>query len=196
MTRPEKTYPLKARIARLKAFRKNTRGVAAIEFAMILPVMVLILAGLIDITNLFYANRKITLATNTIGDLITQIPNKITESQMDGIYNASRPILDPIPDDMLEISVDTYRLVGGAVKKVWHYGNGTFTCNAGIPETKLKMKIRPLMADGNDVVVTTGCVQVKTLTGMAISQRTFNLEETVILRPRQSDTLECDDCTS
>ncbi len=196
MNRPDMRKTRNGRLARLTAFGKNSQGVAAIEFALILPVMVLIIAGLIDLTNLFSANRKITLATNTIGDLITQNANNITVSQLDGIYNASKPILIPIPDDKLEFSIDDYRLSGGSVKKIWHYGNGTFTCTgSGISETKLKNKIKPLMADGNDIVVTNGCVQVKTLLGLAIGRMTYNLQETVILRPRQSDVLDCDDCS-
>ena len=178
-------------LARLKAFHGNSRGVAAIEFAMIMPVMVLILAGLIDLTNLFSSNRKVTLATNTIGDLVTQNANEINTAQLDGIFNAARPILDPIPDSQLEISIEAYRLTGGTLTQIWHYGNGGVTCNgSGTPAN-----ISQLMADGNDVIVTRGCVITKTLVGMVLAHKNYILKEVVVLRPRQSEQLACTDCS-
>jgi Flp pilus assembly protein TadG len=179
------------RLARLRAFHGNSRGVAAIEFAMIMPVMVLILAGLIDLTNLFSSNRKVTLTTNTIGDLVTQNANQITTAQLDGIFNAARPILDPIPDSQLEISITDYRKVGGSLQQIWQYNNGGVTCNdSGAPAN-----ISQLMDDGNDVIVTRGCVITHTIIGTVLAKKNYTLKEVVVLRPRQSEQLACTDCS-
>lgn len=50
----------------------DRRGLAAVEFAMILPVMLVTLFGLIGVTSAISINRKVTLISRTLSDLTSQ----------------------------------------------------------------------------------------------------------------------------
>ena len=112
------------RLARIAArrFARNTRGVAAIEMAFIFPFMVVLLIGLVDVTNLISANRRVTLAASTIGDLVTQVSSgTITPANIDGFFNAVQPIIEPFDSNDVKVEVFGYRRNGGAVDLLWQY---------------------------------------------------------------------------
>lgn len=52
--------------------RRSEAGVALLEFALILPVLLLLLVGSIELARFFLANQKLDNATSTIADLITR----------------------------------------------------------------------------------------------------------------------------
>ena len=56
----------------LRKFFRETRGIAAIEIAFILPFMLLIYFGLFDITALVSVNRKVTYSASIVADLVAQ----------------------------------------------------------------------------------------------------------------------------
>lgn len=57
----------------IKRFRKDQRGVAYIEFALVMPILMLFLGGVIDVTRLVLIHSKVDKAVFTVGDLVTQI---------------------------------------------------------------------------------------------------------------------------
>ncbi len=56
----------------LGRFRKNRSGVAATEFALLVPVMLVMYVGTVEITEAYYVDRRVTLATRVAGDLIAR----------------------------------------------------------------------------------------------------------------------------
>jgi Flp pilus assembly protein TadG len=80
---------------RSKAFFANVMGVAAIEAALILPVMLMIYFGLLDLTTVLSANRRVTQMASTLADLVTQSPGTTTKAELAGFYRASTAIMDP-----------------------------------------------------------------------------------------------------
>jgi TadE-like protein len=64
--------------SRFKALKHETSGVAAVEFALILPVMLLMYVGVVEITRLYAADRKAVVFAHTIADLATQADNDKT----------------------------------------------------------------------------------------------------------------------
>jgi Flp pilus assembly protein TadG len=54
----------------LGVFRRNPRGVAAVEFALILPVGLALFAGAVVLGDAI--DRKVTLTTRAVTDLVTQ----------------------------------------------------------------------------------------------------------------------------
>jgi hypothetical protein len=51
-----------------------------------------------------------------------------------------------------------------------------------------------LMEDGNDIIVGRVCYYQEAILGSLFSVETFELEDELMLRPRQSATLDCTDC--
>ena len=51
---------------------KDTRGIAATEFAFIVPLMLVMLLGTIEFSSGFAAFRKVTLVARTLTDLVSQ----------------------------------------------------------------------------------------------------------------------------
>jgi len=188
----EQMWPFPA----LTRYTRDVKGMAAIETAFILPVLVLLFMGMIDLTNGFSAKRKITLATSTIGDLVTQAKGKVDQTALDGYYNAVKPILEPFPDTKAGIAIFNFRKGGTesspTYNKIWGYKSGK-DCGSA-PQIDQTMK--NLMTAGNDLVVAIGCYEFHPIVGYVIRKQGFTITEKNMLRPRHSLQLQCTDCTS
>jgi len=79
---------------RLRAFGRAREGVAAIEFALILPVMLLIYLGMVVLTTGIAIDRKVSTMAYTLADL-TARAQAVTNNDRDLMFSAARAILAP-----------------------------------------------------------------------------------------------------
>jgi len=56
----------------LQRFHKSEDGVSAIEFAFILPVMVVMFLGVVEVSNYVMAARRVASVASTAADLVAQ----------------------------------------------------------------------------------------------------------------------------
>ena len=56
----------------LARFRKDQSGVAALEIAFIMPFLLFLYFGLVDLTAMISLNRKVTYSASVVADLVTQ----------------------------------------------------------------------------------------------------------------------------
>src|SRR5262247_575278 len=97
---------------RSKVFLRNVMGVAAIEAAFIFPVMLMIYFGLLDLTTVLSANRRVTQMASTLADLVTQSTGTTTRAELQGFYRAATAIMDPYSTTDLSLEVFGYRRNG------------------------------------------------------------------------------------
>ncbi|HUX78774.1 MAG TPA: TadE/TadG family type IV pilus assembly protein [Alphaproteobacteria bacterium] len=72
---------------------KIDKGVAAIEFAIILPFMLLTLIGLFDISEFIFANNKMNRTAQNISSIVTRGP--VTKPQLDAMLQAAVLVAQP-----------------------------------------------------------------------------------------------------
>lgn len=77
-----------------RIFRREERGLAAVEFALILPVMLTMLFGMGELSMALFARSDITQITSTVADLVAQ-NSTMTSSDFQNVYNAGNTILYP-----------------------------------------------------------------------------------------------------
>lgn len=79
------------------SFRRDASGASAIEFALILPVMLTLFAGMTEMTHAIDNWRKVTLLARTVADLTSQgdKQNPISSTTMNDILAASTMVLRP-----------------------------------------------------------------------------------------------------
>ncbi len=82
------------RIPVIARFAVARSGVAAIEFALILPIMVVMFFGMLEASDLFTVNRRLANATNSLVDLVAHEPT-VTNAQLDDMIVGVTRILEP-----------------------------------------------------------------------------------------------------
>ncbi len=85
-------------------FTRSRSGLAAVEFAFIAPIMILLFFGLIEGSSAYSMNRKIVLSANTLADLIAQ-ESSITQSSLDDLFVGMEDVIGPDDIDV------TFRVV-------------------------------------------------------------------------------------
>ena len=176
-----------------KRFLRAESGLAAVEFAFILPFMLMLFFGLVDLTGLIGFNRKITAVANTVADLTGQNRTSVLKTDIDDYYNAASLIMNPTPLSNVTINVYGYRMVAGAPVQQWKTSNGSGPgCNSMPPTGSMA----PLMAPGNDLVVAIACYRytpyVATFMGdKLLGSTTIKVEQTIMVRPRTTAMLDC-----
>lgn len=82
-------------------------GIAAVEFAIIAPVMILLYVGIIDVTRGVIASRKLNLLSRTISDLVSQQPTTLPVpiSKLSTILSSATAIMQPYPITSLNLTV-------------------------------------------------------------------------------------------
>ena len=120
---------------------RDQRGVAAVEFALILPVLLLLYFGTIETSSLFTADRRVANVAGTIGDLVSRAKKSVSQNELNDYFQAASAIMMPLPTGPLRqtvslISVDS----SGVAKVVW-----SRPFNGGI--VRAANSIYPLPAD-------------------------------------------------
>jgi hypothetical protein len=100
------------------AFVRDNRGGIAFEFALILPVMLSVILGLVEISRLLNAKKKVELIAHAMADLVAQktdggdYPGQagLNDDDVLQIYAAAKTLLAPLPPDKLRIGVSEVRI--------------------------------------------------------------------------------------
>ena len=113
---------------------RNEEGIAFLEFALALPILMALLLGGIEISRYVQASQKIDKVTHTIVDLVAQAPT-VSRGELDQIMLAVEHIMTPLrfgDDGVIIISCVGYN-DRGQLRVKWQYrGGGTFARNSNI----------------------------------------------------------------
>src|SRR5215213_10159946 len=155
----------------LHRFLRDKRGVSAVEFAMLLPLMVTLYIGGVEVSQAIAVDRKVTLVARTLGDLVAQ-STSVNAADMTNILNAASTVA--------RVDIDN----AGAAKVVWSKTkNGTARAvdsNVTLPAALNTANTSLIWAESEyGYTPTIGYV----ITG------TMNLKDQIYMRPRLSDTV-------
>lgn len=96
---------------------RDCAGVAAVEFALLLPVMLLLYVGGTEVSEGYTVKNKATSVNSAVGDLVTRT-KAITTSQMQDILDASASVIAPYSVDKLKIKVSSVWIDDKSIAKV------------------------------------------------------------------------------
>lgn len=118
----------------VQAWARDTRAVVAIEFSILMPVMIVILFGSFEATRLVRASFRVTGAAQTIADLVAQ-QDSVSTSEMANFCVGGKLVLTPFSTTSLTASVAsvTYSSTSSGRAVDWQdttCGNGSTIGNA------------------------------------------------------------------
>jgi Flp pilus assembly protein TadG len=85
---------LRLRLAAARLFN-DSRGIAATEFAVIVPIMLVMFFGTVEFSSGVAVDRKVTLVARTLSDLTARSVATMDDSFLQNIFTASIAILTP-----------------------------------------------------------------------------------------------------
>ena len=77
-----------------RRFRHADKGLAAVEFALLVPVLIPLLFGMGELSLALFARSDITQIASTVADLVAQ-NSTVTSTDLGNVYNAANTILYP-----------------------------------------------------------------------------------------------------
>ena len=168
----------------LANFRANTKGLAAIEFAMMVPVMLVTYFGISEVANYVLAARKVASVASTGADLVAQDTN-VTNDEMNDIMLALNVILAPF-----DVSKAQFRLTcveadsNGNTTVAWSDARNT---SPRTPGSAISMPAG-LVPNDQGIVMAEISFTYQTLFGMYLTNG-MTVDDTFYLKPRRSITV-------
>jgi Flp pilus assembly protein TadG len=102
---PQAAVPaLRSARAALRRFANAAEGLAAVEFALILPVMIALYFGMSEVTVGIIQDRKLTLVSRTVADLTGRYTT-VDDATMRTILAAASNVMAPYSSDKVKITV-------------------------------------------------------------------------------------------
>lgn len=176
---------------RLAGFARDRRAVSAVEFALLLPVMLTLFIAGNEISQALTIYRKVSHTGSALGDLVSQVAT-ISTSEMNNILAASTTIMTPYDASgaKLVVSAVKYTTANG-FKTSWSVGQNTaaWAANSTPPMTIPSN----LVSDGQQLIVTkvqyTYTSTFSTFMADILGGTTLTLSDVSYLRPRVSTTV-------
>src|SRR5215510_9508014 len=94
---------------RLLGLAGDQRGVSAVEFALLLPLMLALYLGVVEISQGIAAQRKVTMTARAVADLVSQASN-VANTYMNNSMDAAIAVMAPFPDSKLKVTVTSIQV--------------------------------------------------------------------------------------
>ena len=177
-------------VHRLIRFARDRKGVAAVEFALIAPVLILIYMGLAEVTMALMADRRAGHATAVVADLVAQ-DTLTTRSELNDLFSIAEEILSPFSPGGMKLRTTAIRAdANGVPKVVWSHGKGMGAYGKGSTVTGLPPN---LMAAYDTLIMSEMTYSYDSPIKYAIPNA-LTFQEKYYLRPRKLEMVNCTDC--
>src|SRR5882757_4421965 len=100
-----------------KRFLRDASGLSAIEFALLLPVMIASYFGVAEIGNYILADRKVTSVAATAADLVAQ-SSQVSNAGMADIMASLNVVIQPFNPSDVQIKISSITADALGVTKV------------------------------------------------------------------------------
>jgi Flp pilus assembly protein TadG len=161
---------------------RDQRGISAVEFAMLLPLMVTLYLGGVEVSQAVAVDRKVTLVARTLGDLVAQATN-VTSTDMTNILAASAAIVVPYNDSKLKITVSSVKIDSAGVAKIaW-----SDTKNGTVRTVGTTVTLNAALSTANTSLIWAEAQYSYTPTIGYVITGTMTLKDQIFMRPRLSD---------
>lgn len=180
--------------ASLCALLKDRRGLGAVEFAIVTPLLIMIYVGAFELSLGFTVAGKAARASSAVADLVSQ-QTEVNKTYLGNMSNVVKSILAPY-----EGSTYTLKITG---IKVDAANKGTVVWSrdqkGGMPYPVNSTTTVPVQFTTTEafIVRTELVVQHELLMfapNLASSTKTVNLAKTAYFRSRQAEIIKCPDC--
>lgn len=126
---------------RLRKLKLDRKGMAATEFALLVPLMLVVFVGVTEVGQAIAISRKVTITVRTITDLVTQY-TALSSSDMTNLLNAAAQVMAPYSASNVNVIVSEITIDGNSnAKIVWSTalsGSGYATGPITVPSAFLQ----------------------------------------------------------
>ena len=176
---------------KVAGFADDRRGVAAVEFAITLPMLIVLFFGGFCATKTLAISRKVTITTRALADLTSQY-SQMSASDMSTVMNASSQIIAPFDATPLgmRISEITLDVTGLIATVTWSVGNSSSQATpykAGSAFTLPTGMTGPSLSNASFVYAETFYTYVPPLGGTILPS--VNLGDRIFMLPRVSTAI-------
>jgi Flp pilus assembly protein TadG len=196
----------RAIVERAMRFCRDRRGVAAIEFAFIVPVLLIMYFITMEASQAIETSKKVSRIGSMVADLVTQ-QQTVVSADLDAIMKIGTSTLQPYNRSLPTIIITAIQITDEAspkVQVVWSRKlvGSTYSADAAkdsattVPAT-LKIRntflIRVESQLGYQPIIAWTADNAKPL-GLTSAFSNISMGETYYLRPRRSPTIPCSKC--
>jgi Flp pilus assembly protein TadG len=140
----------------LRAFRRDVRGAAAVEFALVTPVLLTMLIGAVDVSRAVALNQRVSLAAQLVADLVAR-ETQLTAADVQAIYDIAGLVMAPYSTDKLKIAIIPVMSAADDAKKTLVYASTTnrptYPSGSELPKCQAYPLTEGLLSANESVVV-------------------------------------------
>ena len=166
----------------------DERGVSAVEFAILAPVLIAFYMGMTEFCQGFMAQKRMGHVSAMVADLVAQ-EDIITPAEIDDIFAIGGLIMKPFPTPTLHQRVSSVTITDGVATVDWSRADGMTARGAGSTMTLPA----DLITEGESVVVAEVTYDYDSAADYLMPGLT-RFSHTYYLRPRTSNLTVCADC--
>ena len=184
----------------------DRRGVAAIEFAFVVPLLLCMYFVTMEVSQGIETNKKVSRVGSMVADLVTQ-QQITTKAEIDAIMAIGESLLQPYNRSMPKIVITAIEITDEPTSKVkvfWSRKLVGGVASQDQPKGTITTVPPTLNVKGSFLVrvesfleykpVVTWAAADKQMLGLTAAFDNISMRETYHLRPRMSQQVACSDC--
>lgn len=107
----------------LQRWTREQKGVSAVEFALIAPVLVFVYLSCVEVSLMMGADRRVTATASTLGDLTARL-GSVTNEDLTELYDAAVIMMQPYAASQTRMRITSIVDDGDGQKRVgWSEGH-------------------------------------------------------------------------
>lgn len=174
-------------LAVLRRLRLAEAGTAAVEFALVLPIMLILYMGSVEVSAVISMDRKLQSVAGSLGDLVARSDTTIPAATLTDYFKAAAGIMTPHSTDGLRQVITQVEVrMDGTTSVSWsrQYQNGTYSVGPRAVNSSYPLQAAMInVSKGKFVIVAEGYYDYQPFYGVAFNQ-TINLRRENFFIPR------------